>query len=190
MTLRLNGSTSGYSEIDAPAVAGNQTFTLPGTGGTLDRLERAGNILQVVSTTKVDTFTTASSTFTDITGLSVSITPSSASNKILVFASVTGTGTDVSNAGGTGFVIVRDSTLIAQNTSLTNKFTGQLSNRSLGGTAHTLNSAVSHLDAPASTSALTYKIQGRCTAGTLHINRDIDNDSGSVSSLTLMEIAA
>jgi hypothetical protein len=35
MTLRLNGSTSGYSEIEAPAVAGDQTFTLPGTGGNL-----------------------------------------------------------------------------------------------------------------------------------------------------------
>jgi len=33
--LRLNGSTSGYSQIDAPAVAGDQTFTLPGTGGTI-----------------------------------------------------------------------------------------------------------------------------------------------------------
>ena len=47
--LQLNGSTSGYSQIAAPAVAGNQTFTLPGTGGTLDRLNRAGNVLQVVS---------------------------------------------------------------------------------------------------------------------------------------------
>jgi hypothetical protein len=35
MGLRLNGSTSGYSEIDAPAVAGDQTFILPGTGGDL-----------------------------------------------------------------------------------------------------------------------------------------------------------
>ena len=33
--LQLNGSTSGYSQIVAPAVAGNQTFTLPGTGGVL-----------------------------------------------------------------------------------------------------------------------------------------------------------
>ena len=33
MTLRLNGSTSGYSELSAPAVAGNITLTLPtGTG--------------------------------------------------------------------------------------------------------------------------------------------------------------
>jgi hypothetical protein len=34
MTLRLNGSTSGYTEIDAPAIAGSNTLTLPGGNGT------------------------------------------------------------------------------------------------------------------------------------------------------------
>lgn len=34
-SLRLNGSTSGFSEITAPDVAGDQTFTLPAVGGTL-----------------------------------------------------------------------------------------------------------------------------------------------------------
>ena len=34
MTLRLNGSTSGYVEIDAPAVAANNTLILPGGNGT------------------------------------------------------------------------------------------------------------------------------------------------------------
>ena len=34
MTIRLNGSTSGYTEIDAPAVAGNNTITFPTTSGT------------------------------------------------------------------------------------------------------------------------------------------------------------
>lgn len=53
MSLRLNGSTSGYSEIEAPAVAGDQTFTLPGTGG---------NIITDVSdlTTQVKSATNAS----------------------------------------------------------------------------------------------------------------------------------
>ena len=37
MTLRLNGSTSGYSEIDAPAVAGNNTLLLPGGNGSADQ---------------------------------------------------------------------------------------------------------------------------------------------------------
>ena len=44
----------------------------------------AGSILQVVSVTKTDSFTTSSSSFVDITGLSATITPSSASSKILV----------------------------------------------------------------------------------------------------------
>jgi hypothetical protein len=35
MTIRLNGSTSGYVEIDAPAVAGNTTVTLPSISGTM-----------------------------------------------------------------------------------------------------------------------------------------------------------
>ena len=34
MTLRLNGSTSGYTEIDAPAVAGNNSIALPTGNGT------------------------------------------------------------------------------------------------------------------------------------------------------------
>jgi len=53
MGLRLNGSTSGYSEVAAPAVAGDQTFTLPGTGG---------NIITDVSdlTTQVKSATNAS----------------------------------------------------------------------------------------------------------------------------------
>ena len=33
--IRLTGSTSGYAEITPSAIAGDQTFTLPGTGGTL-----------------------------------------------------------------------------------------------------------------------------------------------------------
>jgi hypothetical protein len=37
LTLRLNGSTSGYTEIDAPAVAGNNTLLLPGGNGTADQ---------------------------------------------------------------------------------------------------------------------------------------------------------
>lgn len=37
MTIRLNGSTSGYTEIDAPAVAGSNTLILPGGNGTVDQ---------------------------------------------------------------------------------------------------------------------------------------------------------
>jgi len=42
MTLRLNGSTSGYSEIDAPAIAGNNTITLPSANGAANQLLKNG----------------------------------------------------------------------------------------------------------------------------------------------------
>jgi hypothetical protein len=38
MPVRLNGSTSGYTEIDAPAVAGSNTLILPGGNGTADQV--------------------------------------------------------------------------------------------------------------------------------------------------------
>ncbi len=38
MTLRLNGSTSGYVEIDAPATAGSNTLVLPTGNGSADQV--------------------------------------------------------------------------------------------------------------------------------------------------------
>jgi len=43
----------------------------------------AGSVVQVVQTTKTDTFTTTTTDYVDVTGLSVAITPTSSSNKIL-----------------------------------------------------------------------------------------------------------
>ncbi len=37
MSIRLNGSTSGYTEIDAPAVAGSNTLVLPTGNGSADQ---------------------------------------------------------------------------------------------------------------------------------------------------------
>ena len=42
--LRLNGATSGYSELAAPDVAGDQTFTFPATGGTLATQPSNGSV--------------------------------------------------------------------------------------------------------------------------------------------------
>ena len=51
MALRLNGSTSGYVEIDAPAVAGDNTLTLPSTpNGSLVALDSSGRLLVGTST--------------------------------------------------------------------------------------------------------------------------------------------
>ena len=73
MTLRLNGSTSGYTEIDAPAVAGNNNLKLPtgnGSNGNILGTDGAGNLSwvngrMVLETAKAST----SGTVVDFTGI-------------------------------------------------------------------------------------------------------------------------
>jgi hypothetical protein len=86
MTLRLNGSTSGYVELDAPAVAGTTALTLPDTSGTL-MLAEGGKILQIVRATDTTDRSTTSTTFADITGMSVTITPQKSDSALLIIAS-------------------------------------------------------------------------------------------------------
>ena len=43
MTIRLNGATSGYTELDAPAVAGSNTLVLPGGNGSAGQLLKNGS---------------------------------------------------------------------------------------------------------------------------------------------------
>ena len=51
MSIKLNGAINGSVELDVPdAIGSDVSLTIPGAAGTFDRLERAGNILQVVST--------------------------------------------------------------------------------------------------------------------------------------------
>lgn len=158
-------------------------WTTPAGGG--------GKVLQVINTLKSDTFTTTSSSFVNVTGLSATITPTRADSQVLVMVTISGIGTDVSGSAATGYVILRDSTQIAVNTGLTADFTGLLSIRDLGATTSaTFGHSTNFLDSPSTTAATTYKIQAKASAGNLYINRDGDNFSGSVSSITLFEIGA
>ena len=166
---------------------GLQTYNAAGAWVTWGA--SGSGVIQVKSTTKTDAFTTTSTSFVDVTGLSVSITPTSASNNILVLYSVSGAGTDTATAGATGVRLVRGSTAIAVGTGLTNGFTGQHSIRNLGATtAVAFVTAASHLDSPATTSATTYKVQALAAAGTFYINRDGDNVNATISTITVMEV--
>lgn len=152
----------------------------------------AGSVLQVVSTTKTDAFSTSSTTVVDITGLSVTITPKFATSKILVQVVVTGGSTDTTGIA-TIFQLVRGSTSIGQSTVGALSYNGSFSfaNRTTG-TQNVQTSGVIYLDSPATTSATTYKIQCATSAGTLYVNRDPSASAGEgcTSSITVMEIAA
>ena len=154
----------------------------------------SGGIIQTKSVTKTDTFSITSTSFTDITGLSVSITPTSSSNKILVSYNLT-CGTEDSGYQW-GIRLMRDSTQIFVGDAAGSR--DRVSNfvRNNGSDLHTVYPSGQHLDSPSSTSSVTYKLQvvAYTSGRALHINK-VHNDSDdsavgrSASSITVMEVS-
>jgi hypothetical protein len=143
-------------------------------------LAGSGGVLQVVQAT-YSTFTSiASATITDF-GLSASITPTSASNKIIVVANICGIYTGVSNCYAR-FLIDRNGT------SLINFGTasGYGTAGGVGG-----SDASFYLDSPGTTSTIVYKIRwSREGSGTVNANNTVGiAPTAGTSTLTLMEIA-
>lgn len=73
MPVRLNGSTSGYTELNAPASAGNNTLTLPtgnGSAGNILGTDGAGNLSWVNGRMVLETVKNSTSgTNIDFTGI-------------------------------------------------------------------------------------------------------------------------
>jgi hypothetical protein len=152
-----------------------------------------GKLGQVSSVTKTDAFTTTSLSYTDLTGLTLTITPSATTSKILVVYSVMGSGVTATNMGG--IQILRGATAIgnadaAGSRSVANTVIPELA------LAQTSVMSNAFLDSPSTTSATTYKLQVRTfAAGTIYINRLGENTDNAVygrgtSTLTLFEVLA
>ena len=149
-----------------------------------------GNILQVVSTTKTNsTSTSTSGSFQDVSGMSVSITPSSTSSKILILISLG----SVSSLDGiaVAFKLLRGSTAVG-NTADTGTYAGFTSLYAGGGNGDEYKLSGSHnfLDSPSTTSSTTYKLQWRNTSGTTYLNRYYGGNYEGASSITALEVAA
>ena len=142
-----------------------------------------GKIGQVLSTFKDDAFSTSSGTFVDVTGLSVAITPSAATSKILVIAMVS---TSATSTADHFLNLNRDSTAICQTTSGSTISTAALNVTDI----QTLHNAINFLDSPATTSAITYKFQAKVGSNTMYVNRRATDTLGSTSTITVMEILA
>ncbi len=184
-----------HASAGSPAIvldaAGDATYA-----GTHDfsaaTVTGVGKILQVVSVTKVDTFTTTSTSYVDITGLTVNITPSATSSKILVMYKV------ATNLRGTGAIgrlqLLRDAVVIGGGTAVGSRPSAMSSYYDTS--ADTTNDLSGNfLDSPSSTSALTYKIQGAIHVNTLAINTSASDADSSAqgrtsSTITVMEVGA
>jgi len=154
-----------------------------------------GGIIQIKSTTKTDTFTgSTNSSFADITGFSVSITPTRSDSKIFVMVCV-----NWSNAGSGGnrvsFRLVRNSTPIAVGDSAGTRVQATGGGENSGGGGNMKAVTVNHLDNPSTTNPVTYKVQYIANDGAeFYLNRSTADSNSvgyirTVSSISVMEVS-
>ena len=185
--IAMQGGATGTGTVTllAPITNTNQTLTLPDATGTvaLQGGTGVGKVLQIVYADYGTETSNSTSTFAD-TGLTATITPTSAASKILVLFSQNGVLKSTTNTslllkllrGGSVIFNIHD--FAAQ--------TGTVETNSIGAIAGT------YLDAPATTSAVTYKTQfaSRGNTAAVVVQAYGSNSGFTRSSLTLMEIAA
>jgi hypothetical protein len=222
MSIKLTGATSGSIELDVPAAVsgGDISLTLPNGVGTANQVLKnsstagtlefgglshgdmpTGSILQVVQSVKDDRSSVTGGTYGD-TGLSVNITPSSTSSKVLIMAHVhLGHG----NMYEIGLKLQRDNTDISGalgdgdasrpvSTSTINAFSNSYDHNNL------IPTTLVYLDtAISTTSQVTYKLQMKAySTYTVYVNRSSTfantgtadgYDSTPISTITAMEVA-
>ena len=170
MGVKLAAASGGSIELVPTNTASNFTVTVPASTGTMLTTSTAGSVLQVVqtaSTVEVSTTSTA-------TVITASITPSSASNKIMTL--FTGEVTNTASSNSYGYL-----SLARSGSSL-----GGLKSVGMQVAAYlTVGTAGNFLDSPATTSSITYTLTiGKGSGGTVSASCSVG------ATIILMEIAA
>ena len=164
--------------------------TILGSGQIINKISQA---------VKTDTFTCTSKTFIDVTGLSITLTPTSSSSRFLIIFDIS-SGADGGNAGVASRIDRNGTAIYIGDAAGTRPRTsGMMYPGDSAGDASGLGNTKVFLDSPATTSAVTYKVQIRTTSPVstaVYINRsDSDRDVGgdydtrNASSITVMEIS-
>ena len=169
--IKTNARSS--SQLDATILTGN----LPAINGSALTNISAGKIAQIVQTVKTPVAnSTSGSSFVTPSGASVDITPSATSSKVLV--TVQGGGTRCPDDGLGYFTIYRDSTNLGDSTKgFQKQYNDERTDQPL---------SMQYLDSPSSTSAITYAVYYKASAGTIYLQ---DTDSGNLI-ITAMEVLA
>lgn len=209
-TLSIADGLASSSLPTVPVSKGGTGLTSLGTAGQVVQVNSgatalefatasAGGILQVKSANEPNKVTTTNTSYTALTNLSVTITPASTSNKILILADVHGSGSNGSNAGG-AVAVFRDGSILSGANGNTSggrtRAMGQMSSGN-GSQEWIVNGhSITFLDNPASTSALTYQLYIRSednNGSILNAGYNDPDQSDRVrlaSNITVMEIGS
>jgi len=158
-----------------------------------------GTILQVVSTTKTDTYSESIAigvlSSNVVTGFTAAITPAATSSKILVQVSTVLAASE--EFGKAAFVFRRGSTAIGIGDAASSRTRASVFGGAVSNARDVVNLSQSFMDSPSSTSELTYGISlhnSDSETQTYYMNR-ADNDSDEsrttrlVSTITVWEVA-
>jgi hypothetical protein len=186
ISITSNASGTGVFTISSPATNTDRTLTLPDEAGTVLTNATttgfpAGSVLQVVNATYAVQVNNTTNTMVD-TGLTATITPTSASSKILVLISQNGCQKPAFDTT-INLRLLRGATEILL-------FGRYVSGNGGAAQANLTSVSASFLDSPATTSATTYKTQfnNDTPAGTCNVQ--FGSVTFPASTITLMEIAA
>ena len=200
----LKAGTDG--ELITWDASGNPAAVAAGTSGHFLKSQGAGSVPvfaaasggkigQVLSVTQPAALSTNATSWTDMTGVTLAITPSATSSKILWNYNVMiGSNADYGHVKivyGDG----SDLTTAAIGTAYETRTRGTSGGFYQGETGEDHQASMQGLDSPATTSATTYKLQWFLASGYMYLNRGVldGNNATSdrnISTLTLMEIGA
>ena len=180
-SLAADGQTTatGNLQMGNNKIVNLDDGTNPSDAATFGQLSSVtGRVLQVVTSTSTTSFSTTSTSFVS-TGHTATITPSSASSKIMCFvtAELAQTNTNLN----TQMTLFKDTTNLA---GTGNAFCGVLSS---AGNIYA-NAAINYLDSPATTSAITYSTRILVDSGTGVYNAGGGGVTAAKAVITLMEI--
>jgi hypothetical protein len=196
--LTTKGDLYGFSTVDAriPIGANNTVLTADSTqalGLKWAAPAGGGKVLQVVQGTLTGQVSSTTNSYID-TGLSVSITPSAITSKILIFATISSVQKDSPISGavncGAKFKLLRGSTNIFQATEWA-AGNGMYTTGSVSGQQNVGTVSLNILDEPATTSSTTYKVQFGNYVNTTGVYINTYNTSDNIiSTIVAMEIGA
>jgi len=175
VTIDGAGPITGLTSLASPTTLNG--LTIPTTG--------FGKILQIVRATDSTDRTTTSTSFVDVTGMAVTITPTSATSNILLifnfFHQVYGSSTD-----NTSKFQITDSSDVQQS--------GGYASSGVGNMAHTTAIVSTRLNmiawaSPGVTSAVTYKLRMKSAVGS-HTTAVYNALSSSTGQMYAIEVAA